>query len=186
MVSYHIPAFAVPSADTAALTLIDQLLFADSAPLFQELVVKNQWVDFIRGGSDANRDPSLFTVFARVKSEDLVPKVKETVDRYFRELQEKPVDPQRLERIKSHLRYGFALTLDTPGAVAEQAAQAIAVSGDIGAINASFEKFRQATPADIQRMAKSVFQPQNETYVTLSHKSEGKPAAQGSKEGGQP
>lgn len=177
MVAYHIPSFAVPSSDTAALTLIDQLLFADSAPLYQDLVVKNQWVDFIRGGSDNGRDPGLFTVFGRVKSEDLVPKVKETLDRYFRELQDKPVDLQRLERIKSHLRYGFAQGLDTPAAVAEQAAQAISTSGEIGAINASFEKIRAATPADIQRMAKSVFQTHNESTVTLSHKAA--PAGQG-------
>ncbi len=169
MIAYHIPSFATPNADTAALGLIDQLLFAESAPLVQELEVKNQWVDFVRGGSDPSRDPGLFTIVARVKSEDLVPKVKETLDRYLRDLQTTPVDAQRLERIKSHLVYDFALGLDTPGAVAAQAAQAIAIAGDVQALNRQYAGYRTATAADVQRVAKSVFQAQNETYITLSH-----------------
>jgi len=185
-VAYHIPGFSVPSADTAALALIDQLLFAESAPLVQELEVDKQWVDFVRGGADASRDPSLFTIFARVKSEDQIPKVKETVDRYIHELQTKPVDTARLDRIKSHLRYAFALGLDTPGAVAEEAAQAIAVSGNLQAINQEYDEFRKVTAADIQRMAKSVFRPENETYVTLSHKAEAAPAKPAENKGNLP
>lgn len=138
--------------------------------------MKNQWVDFVQGGSDGSRDPGLFTLFARVKSEDLIPKVKETFDRYLHELQTTPVEAQRLERIKSHLRYQFALGLDTPGAVAVQAAQAIAVSGTVQAINQEYDGFRKVTAADIQRIASSVFRNQNETFVTLSHPA-AKPAA---------
>ncbi|HEX5715885.1 MAG TPA: hypothetical protein VF179_06980, partial [Thermoanaerobaculia bacterium] len=120
--------------------------------------------------------------------EDLVPQVKETVDRYIAELAAKPVDPKRLDRIKSHLRYAFALGLDTPGAAANQAATFIAVAGDVGSINRVFHQYDKVTPADIQRVAREVFQPQNETYVTLSHKaaadSTGKsPAAPGSQGG---
>ena len=52
----------------------------------------------------------------------------EAFTRYVQQLQTQPVDAQRLDRIKSHLRYGYALGLDTPGGVADQAASAIAVS----------------------------------------------------------
>ena len=178
MVGYHIPAFSASSTDSAALDLIEQLLFSDSAPLYQELVVKNQSVDFVRGGPNINRDPSLFMILARVKSDDQVAKVKETIDRYIQQLQAQPVDPQRLERIKSHLRYGFALGLDTPGDVAAQAAQAIAITGDLDAINQQFAKYQQVTPADIQRVSRETFRAQNETLVTLAHKGAA-PAAQG-------
>jgi zinc protease len=180
MISYHIPAFSTASVDSAALSFIDQLLFADSAPLYQDLVVKNQWVDFVRGGANVNRDPSLFTVVARAKSEELMPKVKATLDRYFHELQTTPVDPRRLERIKLHQRYEFALGLDTPGAVAEQAAEAIAVSGEIRSINEGFRQSQKATPEDVQRVARATFRADNETYVTLSSKAA---AAQGEKGG---
>lgn len=167
---FHMPAFSTDNPDSAALGLVAQLLFSESAPLYQELVVDKQWVDFIGGDADFHRDAYLFTWFGRAKSDDLVPKVKETVDRYLAELAAKPVDPKRLERIKSYLRYEFALGLNTPGAVANQVATAIAVAGDVGAINRLYQQYDKVTPADIQRVAREVFRKQNETYVTLSHK----------------
>jgi zinc protease len=170
MAGYHIPAFSAASADSAALDLIGQLLFSESSPLYQELVVKEQWADFVQGGPSLNRDASLFEVFALVKSEDLVPKVKATIDRYFQQLQTQPVDAARLDRIKSHQRYAFALGLDTPDHIAQQAAQMISITGDVDAINQRFAAYQKVTPADIQRVARAVFRPQNETLVTLSHK----------------
>jgi zinc protease len=170
MLGYHMPAFSTETTDSAALDLIGQLLLSESAPLYQELVVDKQWVDTIQGGADFHRDAYLFVVFARAKSEDLVPKVKGTVDRYLAELQTQPIDPKRLDRIKSHLRYAFALDLDTPGAVANQVATTIAVAGDVGSINRLFQQYDKVTPADIQRVAREVFRTQNETMVTLSHK----------------
>jgi zinc protease len=176
MLGYHIPAVSTTSADSAALDLVEQLLFSESAPLYQDLVVKNQWVDFIQGGPNLNRDPSLFMVLTRVKSDDLVPKVKETIDRYVKQLQGEPVDAKRLDRIKSHQRYAFALGLDTPGNVAGNAAQAIALVGDVDAINQRFAQYGKVTPADIQRVARDTFRTQNETIVTLSHKAAAAPA----------
>jgi len=183
MAAYRMPAFSTDNTDSAALGLIGQLLFSDSAPLYQELVVEKQWVDFIQGDADFHRDPYLFMYFARVKSEDLVPKVKETVDRYVAELAQKPADPKRLDRIKSHLRYAFALGLDTPDAVANQAANAIATAGDLGAINRLYKQYEKVTPADIQRVAREIFRQQNETFVTLSHKATEQPAAGGTQGG---
>ena len=179
MIGYHMPGFTTDKPDSAALDLIGQLLFSESSPLYQELVVEKQWVDFVSGGADHHRDPYLFTIVARAKSEDLVPKVKETVDRYIADLQRKPVDAGRLDRIKSHLRYAFALALDTPGAVARVAADAIAVAGDIDAYNRLYRQYPKVTAQDIQRVAREVFRNQSETVVTLSHKAQGgdKPAA---------
>ncbi|HVT60021.1 MAG TPA: pitrilysin family protein [Thermoanaerobaculia bacterium] len=188
---YHIPAFSTAGVDAAALQVIGQLLLAESSPLYQELVVDKQWVDFVQGGADLHRDPYLFTVIARTKSEELIPKVQEAVDHAIAELQGKPVDPERLARITSHLRYGFALGLNTPGQVAGQVAQFLAWSGGIDSINQSFAAIDKVTPADIQRLAREIFQPQNQTIVTLSHpagkdgKQEKPAGAAGSQGGGE-
>ena len=98
------------------------------------------------------------------------PAYQEAIGRYVHDLQTKPVDAKELNRIKSHQRYAFELGLDTPGNVAAQAAEAIAVAGDIDALNQRFATYQKVTPADIQRVAAKFFQPQNETVVTLSHK----------------
>jgi zinc protease len=170
MMGYHTPAFSTQKVDSAALDLVGQLLFAETAPLYQELVVDKQWVDFVEGGADPHRDAYLFEIVARAKSEDLVPKVRETIAQHIQKLQNEPVDPQRLDRIKSHLRYEFALGLATPEAVAEGAALAIGLTGNVDAINQRFAQYQKVTPADIQRVARETFRPQNETVVTLSSK----------------
>ncbi|HKI01833.1 MAG TPA: pitrilysin family protein [Thermoanaerobaculia bacterium] len=185
MMGYHAPAFSTTPKDAATLELVGQLLFSESAPLYQELVVEKQWVDFIAGGPDFSRDPSLFMIYARAKSEDLVPKVQEAIDRHVKQLAAQPVDQQRLERIKSYLRYSFALGLDTPGGVGAQVAEAIAATGDVDAINQRFAQFQTVTPAEVQRVTRETFRPQNETIVTLSHKAAA-PAAQGSQGGAKP
>jgi zinc protease len=169
MIGYHVPADVAASVDSAALDLLGELLFSESAPLYQDLVVKSQWVDFIQGGTSSSRDPGLFTVLARVKSAELMPKVQQAIGRYVHDLQTQPVAARELDRIKSHQRYAFELGLDTPGNVAAQAAQAIAVDGDIDALNQRFVAYQKVTPADIQRVATKFFQAQNETVVTLSH-----------------
>ena len=170
MTGYHVPAFSTKTIDSAALDLVGELLFSESAPLYQELVVDKQWVDFVRGGADSHRDPYLFSVLARVKSEDLVPKVQQAIAQHIEKLQKEPVDPKRLDRIKSYLRNAFALQLDTPGAVAQQVAQAIALTGDVDTLNELYAQYQKVTPQDIQRVARQVFTPQNETVVTLSTK----------------
>jgi zinc protease len=182
MIGYHIPAFSTATADSAALDLLGELLFSDSAPLYQELVVEKQWVDTLNGAAGSLRDPGLFIITSRVKSEDLIPKVKEAIDRHVALLQKEPVDPKRLERTKSYLRNSFALSLDTPDAVAGVAADMIGLSGKVEDWNRLYEQYRKVTPADVQRLARETFRPQNETQVTLAYKA---PAAASGKGGAQ-
>jgi zinc protease len=186
MMGHHAPAFSTKEMDSAAMDLIDQLLFSETAPLYRELVVEKQWVDFIGSVNYDHRDPYLFTMYAQVKSEDLLPQVEEAYKRHIRQLQEQPVDAQRLERTKSYLRYGFAQTLDTPSAIADVVARIIGTTGDYRSINERFAQYQKVTPADIQRAAKRIFQPQAETVVTLSSKAPAEAPAAASQGGSKP
>jgi zinc protease len=169
MVGYHVPAFDAASRETATLDVLAQLLFSEAAPLHQELVVDKQWVDFVSGDASFHRDPYLFTVFSRIKSDELVPQVEQTIAAHVAKLQQEPVDAARLERVKSHLRYQFALGLDTPGAVGFAAAEMINLTGEVEPLNTLYHQYQQVTPADVQRVARQVFRPANETAVTLAH-----------------
>jgi len=186
MIGYHVPAFDAASRETAALDVLAQLLFSEAAPLHQELVVDKQWVDFVSGDASFHRDPYLFTVFSRIKSDELVPKVEQAIAAHVAKLQQEPVDAARLERVKSHLRYQFALGLDTPGAVAFAAADMINLTGEVEPLNTLYHQYQEVTPADVQRVARQVFRPANETVVTLAHTPpppEAAPVVEGSAEG---
>ena len=57
-----------------------------------------------------------------------------------------PVDSDRLERIKSNLRYGFALGLDSPGNVASTILNYLVLTGDPESVNRTYEQSRFAGP----------------------------------------
>ena len=177
MMGYRAPAFDAAAKDTAALDLISQLLFSEAAPLYQHLVVDEQWADQLEGEPPMHRDPYLFTITARAKSNELLPKVEKAIVDAIGELQAAPVDAARLERIKSHLRYAFALGMDSAGAVAFNAAQEIELTGGVDAINTLYDTYETVTPEDVQRVAKTYFQPQRLTRVTLSYEAPAADAA---------
>jgi zinc protease len=176
MMAWRTPAYS-PDRDWAATAVLEQLLFAESAPLYQELVVDKQLVDFVSGGASRRRDPYLFTVTSRVRGEEALPKVESTVQEHLRRLREQPVDTARLARVKSHLRYAFGLGLDTPREVAMQVAEALWLTGDVATLNRFWAEVDRVEPADVQRVARELFQDQRLAVVTLSHPAVEPPAA---------
>ena len=183
MAGYRTPAFAADRT-WASLFVIEQLLFAETAPLYQDLVVDKQWVDFVAGEADAHRDPYLFGIYARARGDELLPKVESRIHEALAELQSKPVDAALLDRIKSHLRYGFAVSLDSPMAVARQVGQILWLTGDVPALNQLWREIEAVTPQDVQKAAKEIFQEKGMTVVTLSHPKSAAPAGSAGKEGG--
>ncbi len=166
---FKAPAFSTATVDWAALDLIGHLLFSESAPLYQELVVDKQWVDSLAGGISARRDPSLFAIFARMHSADVLAQVEKSIAEQIAKLQKEPVEANRLDRIKSHLRYGFAASMDSPGAVAETLAEMLAITGEVQTLNQLYKRYAEVTPADVQRVARELLVPSRETVVTLSY-----------------
>src|SRR3954463_3393035 len=64
---YHTPGFSTTNVDLPTLDVLAELLFAERAPLYKKLVIKEQKVESMSGSNDAHVDPNLFTVFARIK-----------------------------------------------------------------------------------------------------------------------
>src|SRR5262249_23939603 len=111
----------------------------------------------------------------RVRSDEQVPQVEAAIHDAIAGMQSTPVDAARLARIKSHLRYGFAIGLSSPMAVARQVGRIVWLTGDVPALHQLWQEIDQVTPSDVQRVAKQLFQDQGLTVVTLSHPA--KPAA---------
>ena len=65
--SFKIPAFDAKNEDSAALDLLASLLFDETSPLYQELVIRDQKVEELSVYAPFRRDPGLFMVFAKVK-----------------------------------------------------------------------------------------------------------------------
>ncbi len=169
MMGYRVPAFDVTSVDSAAMVMIGEMLFGESAPLYRKLVVDKQWVDTISGGYSLHRDPYLFTVFTRIKSADKVGPVRDEIAAHLAGLRDQPVDVQRLQGIKSYLYYNFASGLTSPGAAAFALSRYLVLTGEPQTINRMFEQYERVTPADIQRVARKIFREDGRTTVQLSN-----------------
>ncbi len=165
---YHRPAYSDDSVESATLDIISQLLFSPAAPLYQDLTVDKQWADLVAGSADPHRDPNTFSILVRAKSPDLVPKVAGAVEAALADLQARPVDADRLARTVEHIHNAFLLSLKTPGSVAYQVGTILALTGEVRSLDSWLLQYSHVTPADVQRVAREIFRPTNQTVVTLT------------------
>jgi zinc protease len=164
---YHIPAADPKNPDTAALGALAQAVFGETSPLYKALVLDEQRVVLLAAEAEAKRDPGLFSVVARVRDLADVAKVRARIEAALSDSAKTLINPVRLEAIKSHLRYAFAGTLDSPDAVALGVGQSIATTGRPDAMNDLYAAYDRLTPADLKRVAARYFAQANETVVVL-------------------
>ncbi len=167
LAGYHVPGFSTTNVDLPALDVLAELLFADRAPLYKRLVIKEQKVESISGSSDPHVDPNLFTILARVKKAEDLGYVEKAVNAEIVRVAKEGVDDKTLAEVVSHVKYGFAAQLSTADKSATTAAMFVALTGDIASINAYFALYDKVTPADVKRVAQKYFQAANRTTVTL-------------------
>jgi zinc protease len=167
MIGYHAPAFSTRNVDVPALDVLAELLFAERAPLYKKLVIEEQKVEMLAGSNDAHVDPNLFTVLARIKRPTDMDAVERAISLELERVAREGVDDKTLAEVLSHVKYGFAGQLATADKTANVAAQFVALSGHLDAINAYFALYDQVTAADVKRVARKYFQPSNRTVVTL-------------------
>jgi zinc protease len=166
---YHGPAFSATAPDLPALDLASQLLFSESAPLYQRLMVEEQVVDLLSGGAEDHRDPYLFTWVARVKRESDLPRVEAAIAEALEGLKKDLVPKDRLAQVTSHLRYGFAMQCDTPSGAARGLAHYIALTSEPESVNQLYATYEKVTPEQIRDVARKVFVPSGRTIITLRH-----------------
>jgi zinc protease len=167
LAGYHVPAFSTTNVDLPALDVLAELLFAERAPLYKRLVIKEQKVETISGSADPHVDPNLFTVLARLKRPQDLGAVEKAIDDEIARIAKEGVDDKTLAGVLSHVKYGFAAQLSTADKAATTAAMFVALTGDLASINAYFALYDKVTPADVKRVAQKYFAIANRTTVTL-------------------
>ncbi|MDP9170674.1 MAG: insulinase family protein [Acidobacteriota bacterium] len=167
-VGWRAPAYSDSNGETAALDAIARLGFDENSPLYQKLVIEEQKVDALRGGAPSSVDPELFRVMARVKKPADLAAVQAQIIAVAQGFADQPVDAKKLEALKQHLRYAFALGMDNSEAVAQSAARFVALGGTPEVVNRYFDSYSKLTPEDLQRVAKKYLVDRDRTVVTLT------------------
>ena len=169
LIGYHVPAFSDVDVERASLDILSQLVFSESSPLYQSLVIKKQLVEFVSGGSDDHRDPFLFTAMSRVKDAKNIDSVRDEIYAALENAKTIPVDAKKLQDIKSHVRYAFAMELNKPDNVAVTVANYIALTGNYESMNKLYALYDKVTADDIMHAAQKYFTKENRTVIILEH-----------------
>jgi len=169
-VAYKTPAFDPKDRVVVAASLLADLAFGSTSDIYKKLVLDEQTVEFIDAGVDRTRDPFVFEVYSRVKDPDKVDAVLGEIDGVIAHYSKNPPDAKRLHDLKSRLKYGFLMGLDTPDRVASRLARYIAVSGGIDAIEELYRTFKAITPEDLQTAAQRYLVTEKRTIGVLRGK----------------
>jgi zinc protease len=82
--------------------------------------------------------------------------------------QKEPVEKERLETVKKHLRYSFALGMDNNEAIARTLAHYVALRRTPETINKIYDLYAEIAPDDVNAAANKYLIDNRRTIVTLT------------------
>ena len=166
--SYKAAAFDDTKIDMPALDILASMVFSNTSDLYKKLVIEEQKVRFIGGGASDSVDPGLFTIQVSMVNKHDMAYVKGEIEKAIAKVQTQGVDPALLDRTKSHLKYSFAMSIDTPSAIANSLSHYIQLTGDPESINRLYAMYDRVSAADVQKVAQHYFKPEHLTIATIS------------------
>ncbi len=168
MFGFRGPAFDGRSPDTVALDMVSELYFSQSSDLYQRLVLTEQSVDQLFASFFDHKDPYLFLVAARLTDEAHAADVRDAIFTTLAQARRETVAPDKLEAVKSRLRYGFTAALSSSEAIARTLAAYTHFQRDPQIMNRAFGMLLRLTPEDVRDYADRYFVDQSLVTVSVS------------------
>lgn len=162
------PAFSLDNNDYHALNILSQILFSERSSLYKRLVVEESKVRQLTGGIYPTRDPYLFSGSATLVNESDMPYVKKQLEDAIENSKSQLVNEEVLNETKERMKYSFAMSMDSPDAIANSISLYVWITGDPNALNKTYEMFQNVTAEDIQRVARKYLTKENLTIATIS------------------
>ena len=171
-IAYKAPKFDPASKDFAALSLLSELAFGETSPLYEQLVLQQQKADLISGDYIPHLDDYLFTISARLKNPQDLSLVEKAIAETLEQMKQKPVEAKRLADLKSNRKYSFLMSFDTSKSITtgfyRSMAPYLALIHGVAGVDQIFKTYESITPEEIQNAAKQYFQREKRTVVTLT------------------
>lgn len=168
--NFHTPALDEEQKDKPALDLMGEVYFSETSDFYQKVVIQEQWADQFFFYSPNRKDPSLSYLIFRLKDEKFADEVKAEVAKTLTLAKTQLVDEKRLAAIKSNLKYSFAQSMDSSGAIGSTLASYTHFERDPEFINRLYQTFDKIQPADIRAAAEKYFTDARRVTVTMSDK----------------
>jgi predicted Zn-dependent peptidase len=140
-----------------------------TARLYKSLVEEKQVALNAQGfsGFPGDKYPNLILFYALTTPDRSVDDVAQALQAELQRLKTELVSAQELDRVKTQARAGLLRSLDSNSGMAELLLEYEAKTGDWRNLFKELEQINAVTSADIQRVARSTFTPQNRTVGKL-------------------
>jgi zinc protease len=166
VVAYHITNDGNP--DSYPLHIAAKLLSdGQTSRIYQKLVYEKQLAVAAFGSANLIEDPNLFYAVAIVQPGKSPQEVTDTLITELDRLKNEPISDHELQRTKNQFARDYILGRESNQQKAQTLAHALVIHNDIKTADGEFDIFQNITIADVQRVARTYFRPENRLVLTL-------------------
>jgi len=166
VVAHHITFDGHP--DSYPLHIASKILSdGQSSRIYRTLVYEKQIALAAFGGGNIIEDPNLFFAVAIVQPGHTTDEAANALIQELDRLRNEPVSPAELQQAKNQFARDYILSRETDQQKAEQLGHAAVIHNDIRTADGEFDIFQNTTAADVQRVARTYFTPENRLVLTI-------------------
>jgi zinc protease len=166
IVAHHITFDGNP--DSYPLHVASKILSdGQSSRIYRKLVYEKGIALAAFGGGNIIEDPNLFFAVAVVQPGHTTEEATTALIAELDKLRTEPVSAAELQQAKNQFARDYILGRESNQSKAEQLGHAAVIHGDIKTADGEFDIFQSLTTADVQRVARTYFTPENRTVITI-------------------
>jgi zinc protease len=138
-----------------------------SSRIYKKLVYEKQMCIAAFGSANLIEDPNLFYVVGIVQPGHTPDEVAAALVEELDRLKSEPISERELQRTKNQFARDYIVGRESDKDKALQLGHAVVIHHDIKTADGEFEIFQGITTADVQRVARTYFTPENRTVLTI-------------------
>jgi len=167
IVAHHITFDGNP--DSYPLHVASKILSdGQSSRIYRKLVYEQGIALAAFGGGNIIEDPNLFFAVAIVQPGHTTEEATNALIAELDRLRTEPVTAAELQQAKNQFARDYILQRESNQSKAEVLGHAVVIhKGDITTADGEFDIFQNLTVADVQRVARTYFTPENRTVITI-------------------
>jgi zinc protease len=166
VVAHHITFDGNP--DSYPLHIASKILSdGQSSRIYRKLVYEKGLALAAFGGGNIIEDPNLFFAVAIVQPGKTTEETTNALIAELDRLRNEPVSAAELQQAKNQFARDYILGRESIQSKADQLGHAVVIHDDIKTADGEFDIFQGLTTADVQRVARTYFTPENRVVLTI-------------------
>jgi zinc protease len=172
VVAHHITYDGNP--DSYPLHIASKVLSdGQSSRIYRKLVYEKQLALAAFGGGNIIEDPNLFYAVAIVQPGHTTEQTIAALIAELEQLRTEPITAAELQQAKNQFARDYIFSRESNKDKASQLGHAAVIHNDIKTADGEFDIFMNITQADVQRVARKYFTPENRLVITIMPKGAG-------------